>query len=67
MYQSIQVRVPRDIRKYLSFPKLPQKRSHQSINLSNSQIGKKGREKRRKGRKKTKGIVGKKKGKWKAK
>ena len=30
VYQSIQVRVPRNIRKYLSFPKLPQKWSHQS-------------------------------------
>ena len=37
VYRSLQVRVPHNILKYLSIQKLPQKRSHQSIYLANSQ------------------------------
>ena len=36
VYRSLQVRVPHNILKYLSFLKLLQKRSHQSMYLSNS-------------------------------
>ena len=36
VYRSLQVQVPRIILKYLSILKLPQKRSHQSIYISNS-------------------------------
>ena len=37
VYRSLQVRVPHNILKYLTIQKLPQKRSRQSIYLSNSQ------------------------------
>ena len=37
VYRSLHVRVPHNILKYLSIQKLPQKPSHQSIYLSNSQ------------------------------
>ena len=37
VYRSLQLRVPHTILKYLSIQKLPQKRSHQSIYLANSQ------------------------------
>ena len=37
VYRSLKVRVPHNILKYLSIQKLPQKWSHQSIYLSNSQ------------------------------
>ena len=37
VYRSLQVRMPRNILKYLSIQKLPRKWSHQSIYLSNSQ------------------------------
>ena len=36
VYRSFQVRVPHNILKYLSIQKLPKKRCHQSIHLSNS-------------------------------